>query len=63
MGAIKNYLINHPEIMDMRHFDEGYRLRMFEQEAEWQREEEELLLINTELQEESFNQKHNYATA
>lgn len=53
MGAIKNYLINHPELME--DFNEGYRFRKIEEEMEWQMHEEDLTIINTQLENDSFN--------
>jgi hypothetical protein len=54
MGAIKNWLINHPEAIEDKRFDEGYKYRQIEEEKEWQEQEEEIEYLNTLLANDAY---------
>lgn len=45
MGAIKNYLISHPELREHHAFDEGYVIRKQEEAREQQQFEEERVVF------------------
>jgi hypothetical protein len=63
MGAIKNYLINHPEIIENQRFDEGYKYRQIEEIKEWESYEDEIIYLNTQLSNDAFNQANEDGSA
>lgn len=59
MGAIKNWLINHPEITENLRFDQGYKYRQIEEEREQMEYEEEIEFLNTLLINDAYENLNN----